>query len=100
MDLLELSIVLVIAGICGAFAELIMGFSPRGMLVILVSIIVGVIGAFLGYWIFTSILALPGILTIRVGTIRFDLLWTVVGSLLLLLLLQGLRSGGRLLINR
>ncbi|HMO58176.1 MAG TPA: GlsB/YeaQ/YmgE family stress response membrane protein [Roseiflexaceae bacterium] len=97
MDLLELSIVLVIAGICGAFAELLLGFSPRGMLVIVVSIIVGVIGVFVGILIFERVLALPGLLTIRIGIIRFDLLWTVIGSLLLLLLLQGLRTGGRLI---
>ena len=43
MDPLQLLILLVIAGICGAVAELIVGFSPPGLHVMLVSIIIGVI---------------------------------------------------------
>ena len=40
MDPLQLLILLVIAGICGAVAELIVGFSPPGLHVMLVSIII------------------------------------------------------------
>jgi uncharacterized membrane protein YeaQ/YmgE (transglycosylase-associated protein family) len=100
MDLLQLLILLVIAGICGAVAELIVGFSPPGLHVMLVSIIIGVIGAFIGAWI-AGTLNLPPITEIRVGTIRLNLLYTIIGSTLLLVLLQALRSGRRWLwINR
>lgn len=95
LDLLELSILLVTAGICGSLAELIIGYNPTGMVILIFSIIVGVIGAFIGTWIFTVALGLPGFLTIRVGTERFDLLWATFGSMLLLLALQGLRLGER-----
>ena len=100
MDPLQLLILLVIAGICGAVAELIVGFSPPGLHVMLVSIIIGVIGAFIGAWI-AGTLNLPPITEIRVGTIRLNLLYTIIGSTLLLMLLQALRSGRRWLwINR
>ncbi|GIV98739.1 GlsB/YeaQ/YmgE family stress response membrane protein [Roseiflexus sp.] len=92
MDLLQLLILLVIAGICGAVAELIVGFSPPGLQVMLVSIIVGVIGAFIGGWI-AETFGLPPITEIRVGNIRLNLLYTILGSTLLLVILQALRSG-------
>jgi uncharacterized membrane protein YeaQ/YmgE (transglycosylase-associated protein family) len=95
LDLLELSILLVTAGICGSLAELIVGYNPTGMVTIVFSIIVGVIGAFIGTWIFSIALGLPGVFTIRVGTERFSLLWATLGSMLLLLALQGLRLGER-----
>lgn len=92
MDLLQLLILLVIAGICGAVAELIVGFSPPGLQVMLVSVIVGVIGAFIGGWI-AETFSLPPITEIRVGNIRLNLLYTILGSTLLLVILQALRSG-------
>jgi len=98
MDPLQLMILLVIAGICGAFAELIVGFSPPGLHVMLVSIIIGVIGAFVGAWI-AGLFGLPPLTEIRVGNIRLNLLYTILGSVLLLLVLQALRSGGRRLSN-
>ncbi|MCS7291226.1 MAG: GlsB/YeaQ/YmgE family stress response membrane protein [Roseiflexus sp.] len=94
MDPLELLILLVIVGICGAFAELIVGFSPPGLHVMLVSIIVGIIGAFIGGWI-AGMIGLPPITEIRVGNIRLSLLYTILGSTLLLVILQALRSGWR-----
>ena len=44
MDPLQLLILLAIAGICGAFAELIVAFDTRGLVTVLVSIIVGIVG--------------------------------------------------------
>ncbi len=92
MDPLQLLILLVIAGICGAIAELIVGFSPPGLHVMLVSIIVGVIGAFIGGWI-AAMFSLPPITEIRVGNMRLNLLYTTFGSTLLLMILQALRNG-------
>lgn len=99
MDLLQLLILLVIAGICGAVAELIVGFSPPGLHVMLVSIIIGVIGAFIGGWI-AGALSLPPITEIRVGNMRLNLLYTILGSTLLLAALQALRSGQQWLARR
>jgi len=88
VDILEILILLVIAGICGAIAQWIVAFSPGNMLV---SIIVGVVGAYLGY-LFTSVLRLPPLIPVGFGAIQFDLVWAVIGSILLLLLLSVLRN--------
>ena len=98
MDLLQLSILLVIAGICAAIAQWVVGFSPGGFMV---SIIIGVVGAYLGTSL-ANILRIPEILPIHVGLVSFDLLWAVFGSLLLLLLLYLIRygSGTRLSARR
>jgi len=95
VDLLQLSIVLVIAGICAAIAQWVVGFSPGGFIV---SIILGVVGAYLGMSL-ASLLPLPLILPIHIGAISFDLLWTVCGSLLLLLLLLLVRDGSGVRIS-
>ena len=65
MDLLQLSILLVIAGICAAIAQWVVGFSPGGFIM---SIIIGVVGAYLGMSL-ASLLPLPLILPIHVGTV-------------------------------
>jgi uncharacterized membrane protein YeaQ/YmgE (transglycosylase-associated protein family) len=91
VDLLQLLILLVIAGICAAIAQWIVGFSPGNLLV---SIIIGVIGAYIGTWIAT-LLRLPSLLPMPVGKSGFDLVWAIGGSFLLLVLLYTLRGGGR-----
>ncbi|HWQ12406.1 MAG TPA: GlsB/YeaQ/YmgE family stress response membrane protein [Roseiflexaceae bacterium] len=98
MDPLQLLILLAIAGICGAFAELLVAFDTRGMVTVLVSIVVGIVGIFLGRAISDAI----GLQTVvvRVGTQRVDLLWTIAGAALVLLVLKLLRSGGRTLLGR
>lgn len=98
MDLLQLSILLVIAGICAAIAQWVVGFSPGGFMI---SIIVGVVGAYLGTSL-ANFLHVPLILPIHVGRVSFDLLWAVLGSLLLLLLLYLIRYGSapRLSVRR
>jgi uncharacterized membrane protein YeaQ/YmgE (transglycosylase-associated protein family) len=98
VDLLQLAILLVIAGICAAIAQWIVGFSPGGFSV---SVILGVVGAYIGTSL-ASLLPIPPILPIHVGTVSFDLLWAVCGSLLLLLLLYLVRygSGPRLSTRR
>jgi uncharacterized membrane protein YeaQ/YmgE (transglycosylase-associated protein family) len=93
VDLIQLLILLVIVGICGAIAQWIVGFNPGGLLL---TIIVGVIGAYLGSWLGSMIsfeLPLFSLFTIAVGTTSFNLLWAVIGSILLLLLLNFLRGG-------
>lgn len=92
MDPLQLLILLVIAGICGAVAELIVGFSPPGLHIMLVSIIVGVIGAFVGTWL-AEMLGLPTITEIRVGNTRLNILYTILGATILLFIFRMLQSG-------
>jgi uncharacterized membrane protein YeaQ/YmgE (transglycosylase-associated protein family) len=91
MTLLELLVLLVIAGIAGAIAEFLVGFSPGGFLV---SIIIGVIGAYIGTWIARQ-LGLPPILTINIGSQPFPLVWSILGSAILLAVLSLLRGPRR-----
>ena len=92
MDLLQLLILIVIAGICGAIAEWIVGFKPGGLLV---SIIVGVIGAYLGGWIGSLLPFDTSWAELEVGAVPINLFWSILGSIILLLLLYSLRGGGR-----
>jgi len=71
MSLLETLILVVIAGIVGALAEFLIGFSLGGMLG---AMIVGVLGALIGGWI-ARLLHLPAILPIQVGTGSIELVW-------------------------
>lgn len=95
MGLIELLILLVIAGICGVIAEWVVGFSPGGFVV---SIVVGVIGAYLGSYL-AQLLRAPSFLPVSrlipSTTFDFDILWAIIGSLLLVALIKGLRSSGR-----
>jgi uncharacterized membrane protein YeaQ/YmgE (transglycosylase-associated protein family) len=98
VDPLQLLILLAIAGICGAFAELIVAFDTRGMATALVSIVVGVVGVFLGRAI-SDLLGLATIV-VRVGNQRIDLIWTIIGAALVLVVLRLLQSGGRTILSR
>lgn len=98
MGLIELLILLVIAGICGVIAEWIVGFSPGGFVV---SIVVGLIGAYLGSWLAAQI-NLPALLpvgslglTSNTGLLNFDIVWSILGAILLLLLISLVRGAGR-----
>jgi uncharacterized membrane protein YeaQ/YmgE (transglycosylase-associated protein family) len=90
-SLLELIVLLVIAGIAGAIAEFLIGFSPGGFLV---SVIIGMIGAYIGTWLATQ-LHLPPILTIDINGHVFPLIWAIIGSLVLVAALSMLRGPRR-----
>jgi uncharacterized membrane protein YeaQ/YmgE (transglycosylase-associated protein family) len=91
MSLLELLVLLVIAGIAGAIAEFIVGFSPGGFLV---SIIVGVLGAFIGTWLARQF-HLPVILPITIGRQTIEVVWAILGSIVLVGALSLLRGPRR-----
>jgi uncharacterized membrane protein YeaQ/YmgE (transglycosylase-associated protein family) len=96
MSLLELLVLLVVAGIAGAIAEFLVGFSPGGFLV---SIIIGIIGAYIGTWL-AGRLGLPPILTININGRVFPLVWAIVGALVLVIALSLLRGPRRLYHRR
>jgi uncharacterized membrane protein YeaQ/YmgE (transglycosylase-associated protein family) len=96
VDLIQVLILLVIVGICAAIAqvffELLVGYVPGNLLT---TVIIGVVGAYLG-----NLIPSPwplSFLNIGVGlgaqTVTFNLLWTVVGSAIVLLLLYFLPGG-------
>ena len=78
MTILNLVVLLLIAGVCGALGQAISGFSRGGCLV---SIAIGFIGALLGMWL-ARLLGLPELFSIQVGTTSFPIIWSIIGSAL------------------
>ena len=66
MTILELIVLLVIAGICGAVAQAIAGYSHGGCLV---NIGLGFVGALIGTWL-ARLAKLPEIFSITIGEHR------------------------------
>ena len=78
MTLLDLIILLVIAGICGSLGQAITGFTRGGCLV---SIALGFVGALLGMWLSRQ-LALPELFAMQIGATSFPIVWSIIGSAL------------------
>jgi uncharacterized membrane protein YeaQ/YmgE (transglycosylase-associated protein family) len=78
MTVVEFLILLLIAGICGAVAQVIAGFSRGGFLV---AIAVGFVGALLGLWLQRNT-GLPEIFTVQVGDTAFPIVWSIIGGVL------------------
>jgi uncharacterized membrane protein YeaQ/YmgE (transglycosylase-associated protein family) len=76
--LIQLLVLLLIAGICGALGQAITGYSHGGCLV---SIALGFIGALLGSWL-AGALHLPELLVIPVGGTHFPVIWSIIGAAL------------------
>lgn len=90
MTLTGFLLLLAVAAVCGAIGSAIAGRSAGGCLA---SAGVGLIGAFLGYWI-SSELALPTLLVVEVGGFPFPVVWSIGGSALLVALM-GIVGAGR-----
>jgi uncharacterized membrane protein YeaQ/YmgE (transglycosylase-associated protein family) len=78
MSVLDLIILLIVAGICGALAQAIVGYSRGGCLV---SIALGFIGALLGFWIART-MSLPELLPVAIGGVSFPVIWSIIGAVL------------------
>ena len=78
MTLLDVIVLLLIAGICGALGQAITGFSRGGCLV---SIALGFVGAVLGMWLARQ-LGLPELFAVKIGTTSFPIIWSIIGSAL------------------
>lgn len=76
--LIQLLVLLVIAGVCGALGQAIGGYSHGGCLV---SIALGFIGALLGSWI-AGALRLPELFALNVASMHFPVVWSIVGAAL------------------
>jgi uncharacterized membrane protein YeaQ/YmgE (transglycosylase-associated protein family) len=76
MGLLDFLILLLIAGVCGAIAQAIAGFSRGGFLV---AIAVGFIGALVGLWL-QRLTGLPELFTIEVDGKQFPIIWSIIGG--------------------
>jgi len=78
MSLLEIIILLLIAGICGSIGRALVGFSRGGCVI---SIVVGFIGALLGTWIARKA-SLPDFFVLNIGGTDFPVVWSIIGSVL------------------
>ena len=78
MTIIDLLILLLVAGICGALGQAIAGYSRGGCLV---SIALGFVGALLGLWL-ARVMGLPELFPVRIGTTNFPIIWSIIGSAL------------------
>jgi uncharacterized membrane protein YeaQ/YmgE (transglycosylase-associated protein family) len=89
MGLIDLLVLLLIAGICGAIGQAISGFSRGGCLV---SIAIGFIGALLGVWL-SRALGLPELFAVNIGGTNFPIIWSIIGSALFVAVISLLTRG-------
>ncbi len=84
LTFVDFLLLLLIAGICGALAQTLAGFSRGGCLV---AIVMGFIGALLGTWL-ARVSGLPELLSIRIGDTSFPIIWSIIGGALFAALLS------------
>ena len=78
MSLIELILLLLIAGVAGSIGQAIAGYSAGGCLT---SIAVGFIGALIGAWLARQF-GLPEPFAVSVDGNTFPVLWSIIGSAL------------------
>ncbi|MEZ6183518.1 MAG: GlsB/YeaQ/YmgE family stress response membrane protein [Planctomycetota bacterium] len=78
MTLIELLILLCVAGVCGALGQALTGVSRGGCCL---SVVLGFVGALLGSWL-SRVLKLPELLMLEFGDTHFPVVWAIVGSAL------------------
>ena len=76
MSLPALLILIVIAAVCGALGKAIAGGVRGGLIV---SIVLGFIGALLGPWV-ARLLKLPEPFMVTIGGQPFPVLWSIIGA--------------------
>jgi uncharacterized membrane protein YeaQ/YmgE (transglycosylase-associated protein family) len=84
MTIIDFLLLLLVAAICGTIAQALVGVSVGGCLV---SAVVGFIGALIGLWLARQ-LNLPEVLTIHIGTTSFPIIWSIIGSVVLLFIIS------------
>ena len=87
MTVLELLILLLVAGVCGSLAQSLVGYSHGGCLV---SIVLGFIGAVLGTYLAREA-GLPELFAIQIGGRTFPVIWCIIGATLFAALLALIR---------
>jgi uncharacterized membrane protein YeaQ/YmgE (transglycosylase-associated protein family) len=89
MSLLDLIIMLFVAGIIGALGQSLAGFTRGGCLL---SVILGFIGAMLGIWLARS-LGLPLLFVINAGGTNFPIIWSIIGAALFVAVISFISRG-------
>jgi len=91
MTLLELLLLLLVAGICGSIGQAIAGYSRGGCLV---SVVIGFIGSLVGVWL-AGLMGLPEILAVNIGGKPFPIIWSIIGSALFVAVISFFRMRWR-----
>ncbi|QDU29638.1 Transglycosylase associated protein [Anatilimnocola aggregata] len=84
MSLLEILLLLLVAGVCGSLAQAIVGYSHGGCLV---SIVLGLIGALLGTYLARA-LGMGDFLAINFNGRTFPIIWSIIGATLFVAVLS------------
>ena len=79
MTLIDFLILALVAAICGMIGQSLAGYSVGGCLV---SALIGYIGAFVGLWVARQF-GLPELFTISAGGSTIPIIWSIIGSALL-----------------
>jgi len=87
MTLIDFLILALVAAICGMIGESLVGYSVGGCLT---SAVIGYIGAFIGLWVARQF-GLPELFTISAGGSTIPIIWSIIGSALLVAGLAVLR---------
>jgi uncharacterized membrane protein YeaQ/YmgE (transglycosylase-associated protein family) len=79
MTLIDFLVLGVVAAICGLIGQSLVGYSVGGCLT---SAVIGYIGAFIGAWVARQF-GLPELFTVTVGGQTIPIVWSIIGSALL-----------------
>ncbi|MBD2018228.1 hypothetical protein H6F96_30240 [Microcoleus sp. FACHB-53] len=91
MTLIEILLLLLIAAICGSLGQVLVGYSTGGLLA---SIVVGVIGAYIGIWVAREF-NLPVFYALNLGGRSFPIIWSIIGSAIFAAILGLINRGTR-----
>jgi uncharacterized membrane protein YeaQ/YmgE (transglycosylase-associated protein family) len=89
MTLIDLLVLLLVAGLCGSLGQAISGYSRGGCLV---AIALGFIGALIGMWLARS-LGLPELFAVNIGGTKFPIIWSIIGSALFVAVISLISRG-------
>jgi uncharacterized membrane protein YeaQ/YmgE (transglycosylase-associated protein family) len=89
ISLIGLLVLLLVGAICGAIAEMIVGYGPGGFLA---AAVIGFLGAVIGSWLAPKI-GLPELFQVTVSGVSVPIVWSIIGAVILLLILSAFRRG-------
>jgi uncharacterized membrane protein YeaQ/YmgE (transglycosylase-associated protein family) len=84
MSIIDILILAVVAAVCGLIGQALVGYSVGGCLV---SAVVGYIGALIGMWLARQF-GLPELVQVSIGGQSFPVIWSIIGSALLVAILS------------